>query len=81
VSSVVNAADIIGATISYIDIKEHDQQDNGGDVLDITFYTIVTSRGRADVILHVEHNGYYGGRLRTPTKVAAFPPSALIPEP
>jgi len=76
----VNAADIIGATISHIDVKETSSEDDGSNVLDITFYTIVTSRGRADAILHVEHNGYYGGLLRKPVRVAAFPPSALIPE-
>lgn len=32
-----------------------------GDVLDISFVKIKTSKGRIDFSLHVDHNGYYGG--------------------
>lgn len=81
VSSVVNAADILQGTITDIDIKDHKPLDESGDeVTDVTFYTIVTEKGRADVILHVEHNGYYGGILHDPQEVDEIPASALIPE-
>lgn len=37
------------------------------DVRDVHFYTITTCKGAIDVILHVDHNGYYGGWLNEPT--------------
>lgn len=50
----------------------------GDDVAnDVTFYSIKTARGVADVELRVSHNGYYGGDV-APTKVDASgikPPS------
>ena len=48
---------------------------SGYDVLDVTFYTITTEKGAIDVILHVDHNGYYGGWLHEPvlTGHADFP--------
>jgi len=70
----VNAADIVGNLITSIDIKEDDAVDvSGSEVRNITFYTIVTSLGRADVILHVDHNGYYGGELCNPVLIDEFP--------
>jgi hypothetical protein len=81
VSSVVNAADILGGIISHIDEKFCDQTNSDdGEYCDITFYTIVTDKGRADVILHVDHNGYYGGNLESPVLTNEIPASALTPE-
>ena len=81
-SSVVNAADILGAQILSVDEKNVTTEERSTyDVLDTHFYTFTTTKGRADVILHVEHNGYYGGCLCYPEKVKAVPDSAHIPEP
>lgn len=77
----MNAADILGGVISEIEVKEmRGAECEYGDVRDITFYTIVTDKGRADVILHVDHNGYYGGTLCYPVEVDSIPSSALTPE-
>jgi hypothetical protein len=77
----VNAADILGGIVSDIDVKGTTTIDApDADVRDITFYTIVTDKGRADVILHVDHNGYYGGHLNDPTEVESIPISAQEPE-
>ena len=48
----------------------------GGDVTDIHFYTLTTTRGRMDVTMHVDHNGYYGGWLNGPSVVAELPKGA-----
>ena len=69
----MNAADIVGHPILQVDVKDvvDTQSDTSmDDVQDIHFYTFVTQAGRADVILHVEHNGYYAGWLNTPTVVS-----------
>ena len=72
VSSVVNAADILGHEITAVEIKDApdgytDPTDPTTDeARDIDFYTFVTAVGRADVILHTDHNGYYGGWLNAP---------------
>lgn len=79
-SSVVNAADILGNEILSVEEKQV-QEWTDEDQRDVHFYTITTHKGRADVILHVEHNGYYGGHLRHPKKVLSVPDSACIPEP
>ena len=83
----MNAADVIGAEIIEFVEKpaapaeefEADQAgdcDIGGDVVDVHFYTLVTTMGRMDVTMHVEHNGYYGGWLNGPTVVDKLPEGA-----
>lgn len=76
----MNALDIVGGTISSIDVKFVESKNGDWDVRDVHFYTIVTDKGRADVILHVDHNGYYGGQLNYPLEVGSIPVSAREPE-
>lgn len=79
----MNAADIIGGTIQAIECKAGDrpEREDSYDVRDVWFYVIVTDKGRADVILHVDHNGYYGGCLEAPVQVDSIPDDAHTPEP
>lgn len=37
-------------------------EDNYGDVVDATFYTIQTAKGRGTIEFRLSHNGYYSGR-------------------
>lgn len=77
-SSVVNAADIIGGTIIKIEAKPgpDESDDEPDECRSVTFYTITTEKGRCDVILHVDHNGYYGGQLSDPKLVDSIPKDA-----
>lgn len=66
-SSVVNASDCAGGEIlEWIEKESKSEDAEYDDVTDIHFYTLKTDRGYADVTLHVEHNGYYGGWLNAP---------------
>ena len=67
----MNAADIIGHPIVSVQDKGCvDSRDDGDTTIDIHFYTFATAMGRADVVLHCEHNGYYGGWLNGPREVS-----------
>jgi hypothetical protein len=61
----VNAIAELPATIMGVESGNAETEEEGdyGDVLDICFYSIRTTRGHVDVELRISHNGYYGGWL------------------
>ena len=83
VSDIPGAASVLGATITGLEEKDAtatDDSDGDGGYRQITFYTFKTTAGQMDVILHVDHNGYYGGHLENPVLVDSFPTGAHVPE-
>ena len=81
----MNAAAILGSEIT--DFEELESKDDVvtteedyAEVRDIHFYAIRTTVGVADVTLHVDHNGYYGGWLNGPSLVNEMPAALPIPE-
>lgn len=73
ICSIEGSEDILNEVVTEvlqqsIDSLEHE----GGYVTDIIFYTIKSTRGRLNIDFRVEHNGYYGGDLKScdvPNKV------------
>lgn len=57
-----NLDDYIGATLLGAEIKDvPGHEDEYGEVHEIQFLDIKTSRGVFQMVNHNEHNGYYGG--------------------
>ena len=60
------AAAFVGAEIVSAEVENGGSEDQGeyGDVRDIHFYKLNTTKGTLVITLYAEHNGYYGGWLR-----------------
>lgn len=54
----------IGAEIVSAECERVESEDIGGDVRDIHFYKLNTTKGTLVITLYAEHNGYYGGWLQ-----------------
>ena len=65
----MNVEVLIGQVITGFLTKEAPAvEDQGYEVCDAEFYSFTTSQGYCDIELRVEHNGYYGGWLNTPSE-------------
>ena len=58
------AAAFVGAEIVSAECSMEESIDNGGDVRDIHFYKLNTTKGTLVITLYADHNGYYGGWLQ-----------------
>jgi hypothetical protein len=52
--------DYVGAQFVGAEIKDYSSMP-GGDVHDVMFLEVQTTKGCFTIVNHVEHNGYYGG--------------------
>jgi hypothetical protein len=51
----------IGAAIDDFEVRDQPDLDDGGEVHEVSFLIVTTSKGQFTVAAHNEHNGYYGG--------------------
>ena len=55
-------SDFVGATLMDIEVRDAPNvEDEYGDVHEVQFLVVTTSKGAFTVETHNEHNGYYGG--------------------
>jgi len=54
---------IVGHEVTACEERDGGDFDGGDEVNSITFYSIKTARGMADVEMRVSHIGYYGGMV------------------
>jgi hypothetical protein len=53
--------DFIGAKLLDIELKQAPDMEAGGDMHEVQFLELMTSKGALTMASHNEHNGYYGG--------------------
>lgn len=51
----------IGSTFRFCRVSGYGVGDGGGDVHELAFCDVLTSKGVIQLVCHNEHNGYYGG--------------------
>lgn len=56
-----NLADYIGATLLEAEVKDAPDVEDDGEVHEVQFLEVKTSKGCFTMASHNEHNGYYGG--------------------
>ena len=54
-------SDFVGATLISIEVRDAPNVEDAGDVHEVQFLVVTTSKGAFTVETHNEHNGYYGG--------------------
>lgn len=64
IETLENVKDLIGQEITEVSADSKRLENNDYDVVDATFYTIKSLKGRCFIDFRVSHNGYYGGDLR-----------------
>lgn len=64
IETLENVKDLIGQEITQVSVDSKRLEDQGNNVVDATFYTIKSLKGRCFIDFRVSHNGYYGGDLR-----------------
>lgn len=57
-----NLADYVGGQLLDMELRDApEQEDEHGDVHEVQFLVVKTSKGQFTMSNHNEHNGYYGG--------------------
>lgn len=54
-------SDYIGGKLVSIELRDAPEEESDGDVHEVQFLAVQTSKGEFVVASHNEHNGYYGG--------------------
>lgn len=54
-------ADYVGAVLVGLELKDAPDVEDGGEVHEVQFLAVQTSKGVFTMSSHNEHNGYYGG--------------------
>jgi hypothetical protein len=60
-SDILN--DSIIVDVDDIELKELEQEEHDGDIVEIWGHRIITTKGICTIEMRVDHNGYYGGSL------------------
>jgi hypothetical protein len=56
-----NLGEFAGSVLTNIELKDAPDIDDGGEVHEVQFLVVTTSKGTFTLSSHNEHNGYYGG--------------------